>query len=144
MKLLLDTNILINFIRSRQFKKRFVEKYGKDNQLITSVVTVGELEAFALKQKWGQLKLNAIENLKQSLFIYPIRTQQIINQYAKIDAYSQNKLPEKPLKISARNMGKNDLWIAATASAYDMTLLTMDKDFEHLVGVFLEVDLVEI
>ena len=34
-------------------------------------------------------------------------------------------------------MGKNDLWIAATASVFDLTLLTMDKDFEHLNKEFL-------
>lgn len=34
--------------------------------------------------------------------------------------------------MSARNMGKNDLWIAATASALDLTLLTTDRDFDHL------------
>jgi predicted nucleic acid-binding protein len=145
MKLLLDTNILINFIRSRQFKNRFLEKYGKDGYtLVTSIVVIGELEAFALKQKWGKQKLKAIEELKKSIFIYPIRIQQIINRYAEIDAYSQNKLTNKPLKMSARNMGKNDLWIAATASVYEMTLMTMDKDFEHLSEAFLELEMVEV
>jgi len=36
-------------------------------------------------------------------------------------------------------MGKNDLWIAATASVLEATLLTTDFDFDHLKGVFLEV-----
>jgi len=40
--------------------------------------------------------------------------------------------------ISARNMGKNDLWIAATAYVTEATLLTMDKDFEHLKDVYLK------
>jgi predicted nucleic acid-binding protein len=39
-------------------------------------------------------------------------------------------------------MGKNDLWIAATAAAADLRLITTDKDFNHLKDVF--VDLVEI
>jgi len=29
-------------------------------------------------------------------------------------------------------MGKNDIWIAATASVLDMDFLTSDKDFVHL------------
>jgi predicted nucleic acid-binding protein len=29
-------------------------------------------------------------------------------------------------------MGKNDLWIAALARTYDMTILTTDTDFDHL------------
>lgn len=41
-------------------------------------------------------------------------------------------------------MGKNDLWIAATASAFGITLVTTDKDFDHLNGVFLEVKYINI
>lgn len=33
----------------------------------------------------------------------------------------------------ARNMGKNDLWIAASAKAAGATLLTTDGDFDHLI-----------
>lgn len=32
----------------------------------------------------------------------------------------------------ARNMGKNDLWIAACAKASGAALLTTDKDYLHL------------
>ena len=145
MKLLLDTNILINFIRSQAFKKWFEATYNRgDYTLITSVVVIGELKAFATQRKWGKKKLIQVEYLSQNLIVYPIRTQQIIDRYAEIDAFSQNKLDHKPLKMSARNMGKNDLWIAATASVYDMTLLTMDKDFEHLEEYFLNLDIVDL
>jgi len=36
-------------------------------------------------------------------------------------------------------MGDNDIWIAATASVLKATLLTTDRDFDHLDGVFLRV-----
>jgi predicted nucleic acid-binding protein len=36
-------------------------------------------------------------------------------------------------------MGKNDLWIAASASLAGATLITTDKDFDHLHGKFVEV-----
>ena len=42
-----------------------------------------------------------------------------------------------PSHFSARNMGKNDLWIAATASVYNLRLLTTDNDFGHLDSQFL-------
>ena len=61
----------------------------------------------------------------------------IIKQYAQIDAFSQGKLKDRPLSISARNMGKNDLWIAATAAAFQLELLTSDLDFDHLNNQFL-------
>jgi len=35
-------------------------------------------------------------------------------------------------------MGKNDLWIAATASAFDIRLITTDKDFDHLKDQFID------
>lgn len=31
-------------------------------------------------------------------------------------------------------MGQNDMWIAATAKATGATLLTTDRDFDHLQG----------
>ena len=34
--------------------------------------------------------------------------------------------------MSARNMGKNDLWIAAVALYLEMPLHTGDHDFDHL------------
>jgi tRNA(fMet)-specific endonuclease VapC len=44
-----------------------------------------------------------------------------------------------PAGLTARNMGKNDLWIAATGSVLKATLLTMDEDFNHLNKIFLDV-----
>jgi predicted nucleic acid-binding protein len=56
-----------------------------------------------------------------------------------MDVYSQGKEPLKPLPkgVSARNMGKNDIWIAATAAISYSTLITTDNDFEHLENVFI-------
>ena len=39
-------------------------------------------------------------------------------------------------------MGKNDIWIAATAQVTDSILVTADSDFDHLEGGF--IDLVKI
>jgi tRNA(fMet)-specific endonuclease VapC len=36
-------------------------------------------------------------------------------------------------------MGKNDIWIAATASALNAILVTTDTDFAHLDNEFLSV-----
>jgi tRNA(fMet)-specific endonuclease VapC len=65
--------------------------------------------------------------------------QDILNLYGEIDAFSQGKL-QRPLPngVSARNMGKNDLWIAAAASATQSILLSTDRDFAHLEGAFIK------
>ena len=44
---------------------------------------------------------------------------------------------------SARKMGKNDLWIAATTAVFNATLLSTDNDFSHLNGQFLYFDKIE-
>ena len=50
-----------------------------------------------------------------------------------------------PKGMAARNMGKNDLWIAATASITKTILLTTDNDFDHLINSpFLQVQKVPI
>jgi predicted nucleic acid-binding protein len=66
----------------------------------------------------------------------------VIKNYAAIDAYSQGNL--QTVDCSARNMGKNDLWIAATASAFDLVLLTTDKDFSHLDEAFIQLEYISI
>jgi tRNA(fMet)-specific endonuclease VapC len=61
--------------------------------------------------------------------------------YAEIDAFSQRKNPafhNYPF-TTPRNIGKNDLWIAATAALLGLKLVTTDTDFNHLHGVFIEI-----
>lgn len=60
--------------------------------------------------------------------------------YAEIAVYSQSKHLILKLPTSARKMGKNDLWIAATAAVHNATLIFTDADFDHLDGLFLYFD----
>jgi predicted nucleic acid-binding protein len=39
------------------------------------------------------------------------------------------------LAVSKRRVEVNDMWIAATAAAYEMPVLTQDSDFDALSGV---------
>lgn len=41
-------------------------------------------------------------------------------------------------------MTKNDLWIAATASILNLTLITTDLDFNHLSPIFLKLETLDI
>jgi predicted nucleic acid-binding protein len=76
----------------------------------------------------------------EKFVIIDINYRPLVLRYGEIDAFSQGKLPNRPLSVSARNMGKNDLWIAATASVLDAKLLTTDADFGHLKTTFLDID----
>ena len=80
-----------------------------------------------------------MDNFLLRFVVTDINTDDTINRYAEIDAFSQGRLDGRKSKLSARNMGKNDLWIAATASVLEATLLTTDNDFDHLQEEFLQV-----
>lgn len=103
---------------------------------ILSFINIGEIESLAYQLNWGTLRrqrLQAVLNQTKLLNIY----EEVINAYAQIDAFSQNKLPNRPLGTSARNMGKNDIWLAATAHVGQFRFVTTDNDFDHLDKIFI-------
>ena len=144
---ILDTNIVVHLIRNESFKNRFEQRYDLlTTTKLISVVTEGELLSLTLQFNWGSGKQKRLFKLINDFLIYPIRTQTILDAYAQIDAYSQGKLSEKrfPFRMSARNMGKNDLWIAATAHVTNAALITTDKDFDHLDKQFINLERIDI
>jgi tRNA(fMet)-specific endonuclease VapC len=60
-----------------------------------------------------------------------IHEPDVIRAYAAIDAYCEE---------IGQPLGKNDLWIAATAAVTGARLLTTDRDFDRLVPRFLARD----
>ena len=147
MEYLVDTNLVVLYSKDIRLAKQIEAEYSifstPKNPLI-SVVSLGELDALGKKFNYGEMRLKRIDDLIKKFYRVKINTKKIIEKYGDIDAYSQGKLRNNPLGTSSRNMGKNDLWIAATASVYDLTLLTTDKDFDHLNGVFLDVIYVDL
>ena len=73
---------------------------------------------------------------------FPIDNDEMTSIYADIDAFSKGQHPKIPLPAStySRKMGKNDLWIAATATLFNATLLKSDNDFLHLSPRFFKLE----
>ena len=139
MNYVLDTNILIHILTGSEKGKIAVTTMEEEHVTsIISIVTKAELLSIAQKRRWGNKKVGTLKFLLDKLVVIPIKTDEIVRVYAEIDAYSQGKLIGKKLPGSARNMGKNDLWIAATAYLTKSTLMTTDNDFNHLESVYLE------
>lgn len=135
MYFLFDTNILLFYIRENataSFIDATYNPFGNGNTPILSVVSVGEIKSIALRSEWGKTKLAKLKELMSLFVIADINADDVLDVYAEIDTFSQGNLKGKPLKMTARNMGKNDLWIAATAAVTSSTLLTSDNDFDHL------------
>ena len=145
MTYLLDTNIILNLIRKTALADNIRAEFNAASAvptLIISVVSEGEIRSISIQNKWGAKKLEQMQNALHSFIVIPIESQDLILRYAEIDAYSQGKLDNTalPAGLSSRNMGKNDLWIAASASVLQAILLTTDADFDHLKDVFLDVE----
>ena len=141
MKYVLDTNIVLIYLRDVKTKAFIEEQYAPfspSNIPIISVVSLGEIESIALRNKWGQKKLQAVEKFFQKCIVTDVNSKDVIKTYGEIDAFSQGKLTYRPLGTTARNMGKNDLWIAATAASIKARLLSTDKDFAHLDKVYFD------
>lgn len=123
---LLDTNILVHLLRASSLGKRVAEDHGllgKGLRPLVSVVTVGEALAFAKKRAWGAQKVSKLHELLRQLVVVDIHLDAVLERYATFDVFCGSK---------GRVLGKNDLWIAATASAVSALLLTTDKDFDLL------------
>jgi tRNA(fMet)-specific endonuclease VapC len=144
MRLLLDTNIVLAYLRETTFITDFVDThydiFHHGHETLISIVSIGELESLAIRNRWGATRYSEMSRFIQKWITVDINYRPIVLRYGEIDAFSQGKLPNKPLSVSARNMGKNDLWIAATASVLDAKLITTDADFGHLKTVFLDID----
>ncbi|MDP5172145.1 MAG: PIN domain-containing protein [Bacteroidia bacterium] len=145
---LLDTNIMLLLIKRASFGVAFEEAYRSQPDVFLgySYATLGELDSLTRQNQWGPRRLGELVQLLRSFQMVPLAGQALIEQYGKVDAYSQGRLAEQPLPtgLSARNMGKNDLWIAASAATLGATLITADRDFDHLSPDFFAIDWVDI
>ena len=128
---LLDTNILVHIIRQDTLGQHIKDTYSPlmtDPRPIISVVSEGEIRSLAYRWNWGNSKKDDIRFLCGFFGRYSIDSLEILEAYAVIDAHSESV---------GRPMGKNDVWIAATAYVTGATLLPTDKDFDHLHSSFL-------
>jgi len=104
------------------------------------VVSEAEIKSIAIQNNWGINRRNKLNLFLDNVNIVEI-SQIFVNTYTEIDSYSQCRNPafvDYPFSTH-RNMGKNDLWIASLAALLGLQLITTDEDFDHLNGVFFDV-----
>lgn len=144
MNLLFDTNIVLAVARAKSVS-RLLEALNPDHQFIyVSFAVIVETQSIAYQSGWGYRKVGVIEEFFKAVRIIAI-SDLLIPAYIGIDAYSQRKHPDYQTYPfdTPRNMGKNDLYIAATASLLGLELVTTDGDFGHLQNSFIHLRKVE-
>ncbi len=137
MLYLLDTNILLAYIRQGLLYAWIEAQYALTTTALTplvSVVTQGEIRALALRLAWGPEKHQRLHRLLDLFVPVPLPYSNVVEAYALVDNYCLRK---------GLVLSKNDLWIAATAQVTGATILTTDRDFDPLHGLFLQRDWVD-
>lgn len=145
--IVIDTCVFIHIVRETATGKKCLEeleKYDEAANVIVSVATKAELESFIAQNNWGKPKIERLNKILEEITYIDISNadELLIDSYTEIDAFSKRKIKDKSgnlLNGSARKMGKNDLWIAATAYSLDIPLMTTDGDFDHLDDTMMNV-----
>lgn len=121
--LLLDTNILVHWVRQDRTGKYLRSQYALDqrpDRPLFSTVSEGEILGLAMCWEWGEAKRNTLTELLNELVRMEASLPDVTSAYSKLYYDDQRQ---------GRNTGENDLWIAACAKVTDSVLLTCDSDF---------------
>jgi predicted nucleic acid-binding protein len=97
------------------------------DELAVSVITVGELRAGVLVADDVESRDRRLSTLAAALSLEPLP---IDGEVA--DAWARLRVS---LRDAGRRMPVNDSWIAATALAHDVPLVTQDRDHAAVAGL---------
>lgn len=118
-KFLLDTNAIIALQRENEALKKLL---STATSVFVPVVAVGELY-------YGAYKSQRVEENRQHVTAF-IADRVILH----IDADTANVYGQvkQELRTKGRPIPENDIWIAALAVQYDLTLITDDTHFREV------------
>ena len=122
---LLDTSVLIPYMKK---EAKLLQHLPTSGTLYASVITFGELYYGAERSMNVAKELAAVHKFEKTLRILDVDLT-VASTYSRI-RQEQNK---KGLMLPV-----NDLWIAATALRYGLTLVSRDKHFSWIDKLSLE------
>jgi tRNA(fMet)-specific endonuclease VapC len=136
---LLDTNhcslILLNNSRVSQR----IQEVGEAN-IATTIITAGELIYMAENSTYREENLSRIYQFIEDIRVYYI-DENTARIYGKIKATiikqfgPKQKTKRKTTQTTELGFDENDLWIAAIALHYQLTLVSADTDFPRIKTV---------
>lgn len=127
MRFMLDTNIVSAIVRDPRGKvlERLLE-VGEENAFI-SIITHGEI--------WYGVKKNGSEELSRKVSAITRRLYVAPLQLPSDQRYAEARLALR----QGKNIGPNDLWIAAHALALEAVLVTdNENEFSRVPGLKIE------
>jgi predicted nucleic acid-binding protein len=119
---LLDTSIFIALEEGRSVRQEELPRQSTISVVTRAELRVGVLSADGIKSR--DLRIATFEAAGRFAAL-PI-DDEVARAWSQMRAY---------LAASGGRVPVNDMWIAATAAAYEMPVLTQDGDFDALSGV---------
>ena len=121
---LLDTECVISYLGNRRDAVALIERLSRENTAL-SVVTIGEV--------YEGFERLSVPDQRQSVFeeMFPTMLLLAVNMRAARD-YAKLRAQ---LRSTGNLIPDNDLWIAATAVAHDLVLVSRDAHFVRVPGL---------
>jgi predicted nucleic acid-binding protein len=106
---------------------RAVDESGLPEDPVLSVVTLAELQAGVLAARDSDARARRLATLDRYSLIEVLDvTEAVVTEWARLRVH---------LAEQGRRLTVNDLWIAASAVAHRLPIVTQDDDFDPLDGV---------
>ena len=120
-----DTDV-ISFQVKVDSRASFYREKMHDNQLLVSFMTIAELDQWVIRSRWGErLKGHLEEYLSKFTVVHSNRELCLI--WAEVT---------ESARVAGFTINAADAWIAATALAYDIPLITHNsKDYRGVSGL---------
>ena len=137
---LLDTNQCSQIINKNPKILYKLSTLDRDDIQATSVIVCGELMYMAENSARKNENVLIVRSFIENITIISI-DRKVFDTYASIKAKIFNKFAPKDKKQRRKykfekiGFPENDLWIAATAIAYNATIISSDSDFERMLDV---------
>lgn len=122
MRGLLDTSVLIAIESGRPLRTEALSETSAISVVTRAELRVGIFAAEDIETRDRRLMTFELANRIVAL---PV-DEGVSRAWAQMRAYVQ---------ASGQKVGVNDMWIAATAAAHEIPVLTQDADFDALSGV---------
>lgn len=136
---LLDTNHCSRIIFGEPSLIQQLQEHNEAG-IATSVIVRGELLYMATKSEQTVANLQRVKAFLNAIDLYPINLP-ISDIYGNlkgklVDAFGpKGKAQRRKFNIQTLGFGDNDLWIAATAIHYNLTVVSTDSDFQRIQQV---------
>ncbi len=121
---LLDTSLVAGFLLAREKAIKLVSPLLEREEAATSILVYGEVAEYVKQFTSFSYYRNSLQTLLEQVYPYPL-TYPILERYA--DLRRQLRPPHGKGLI-----GDIDTLIAATAFEQNLTILTIDRDFERV------------